>query len=275
MKVLDFIKLQGAGNDFIVADALDKRISEADLTGAASRLCDRHFGIGADGIILVLPSEIADYRMSIINSDGSVAEMCGNGIRCFVRYLADRGKVSGSVAVETLTGIRKVDIVEDGFSVNMGAPMLNAEEIPIAGFQGRVISQPLDVDGVQYDITCVSMGNPHCVIFTDSVDDIPLETIGPKIETHSAFPKKTNVEFVQILGSGEVKVRVWERGCGITLACGTGTCASVVAGVLNKQLDRKALAHLPGGDLLIDWRDDGDVYMTGPAEEVFTGRVFV
>lgn len=275
MKVLDFVKLQGAGNDFIVVDALDNRYSEADLTGAASRLCDRHFGIGADGVILVLPSDKADYRMAIINSDGSIAEMCGNGIRCFARFLVDRDKAAGTVAIETLAGIRNVEVVDAGFTVNMGAPMLDAEEIPVAGFEGRVVSRPLEVDGVTYDITCVSMGNPHCVIFTDSVDDVPLEAVGPKIETHPAFPKKTNVEFVQVIGREEIKVRVWERGCGITLACGTGTCASVVAGVLNDKIERKALAHLPGGDLIIDWRGNDNVYMTGPAEEVFTGRIFL
>ncbi|MHB0913232.1 MAG: diaminopimelate epimerase [Armatimonadota bacterium] len=275
---LDFIKAQGLGNDFVILDCLKRPLKDVDFEGLAVKVCDRHFGIGADGLILVLSSKVADYRMRIINSDGSEPEMCGNGIRCFARYLLNAKLGRTPMAVETLAGIKNVEIVMDaacttGFRVNMGAPALSAGEIPVSGYDGQVTLQPLEVDGKTYEITCVSMGNPHCVVFTDSVDDIPLSEIGPKIETHPAFPKKTNVEFVEVVGPEEIKVRVWERGAGVTMACGTGACASVVAGVLAGKLEHRALVHLPGGDLEIEW--DGDVYMTGPAEEVFRGKIIL
>ena len=284
MKELEFVKAQGIGNDFIILDCLRDNPGDANLADLAVRLCDRNFGIGGDGLILVLPSERADYRMRVINSDGSEAEMCGNGIRCFARYLFDRGLAGESVAVETLAGVKTVAVTaRDGrgvqFTVDMGVPGLEAEEIPVSGCEGKVISRPLEVDGARFSITCVSMGNPHCVIFANSsdapVERSTLERLGPKIENHQAFPNKTNVEFARAVNDRELQVSVWERGAGITLACGTGACASVVAGVLNGRMDRKATVHLPGGDLLIDWREDGSVYMTGPAEEVFTGRIGV
>jgi diaminopimelate epimerase len=275
MSNLDFVKAQGLGNDFVIADGTQESLRGVDLFDLAKRVCDRNFGIGGDGLILVLPSNVADCRMQIINSDGSEAEMCGNGIRCFARYLLERGRMCDTVTVETLAGIKTVTVAKTGgrtgFTVNMGAPRLNAEEIPVQGYDGQVISQPLDVDGEILNITCVSMGNPHCITFVDSVKDVPLSTLGPKIETHKAFPKKTNVEFIEVLGEDEINFRVWERGAGPTLACGTGACASVVAGVLNKKIKNAATVHLPGGDLFIEWRKDGNVYMTGPAEEVFTG----
>ena len=280
MKELEFVKAQGIGNDFILIDCLRDNLGDTNLAALAVRLCDRNFGIGGDGLILILPSERADCRMRVINSDGSEAEMCGNGIRCLAKYLFDRGLAGESVAVETLAGVKTVAVVaRDGqgvrFTVDMGAPRLEAEEIPVSGFEGKVISRPLDVDGRRFNITCVSMGNPHCVIFADSRERSTLENLGPKIENHPAFPNKTNVEFVRLINDHELQVNVWERGAGITLACGTGACASVVAGVLNGKVGRKATVHLPGGDLLIDWHEDGSVYMTGPAEEVFTGRIGV
>jgi diaminopimelate epimerase len=277
MQEIDFLKAQGIGNDFIIIDALDGGPTVVDLPELAVHMCDRNFGVGADGLILVLPSDIADYCMRIINSDGSEAEMCGNGIRCFARYLFDRGLGVSPLTIETMAGVKVVEAVEEcgevtAFTVNMGAPRLDARDIPINDFEGRVIAQPLEVDGVLYEITCVSMGNPHCVIFVDSTADVPLEKIGPKIEHHPAFPKKTNVEFIQVLGQDEINFRVWERGAGPTLACGTGASAAVVAGALNGRLNRKTTVHLPGGDLQIDWREDGNVYMTGPAEVVFIGK---
>ena len=280
MKELEFVKAQGIGNDFILIDCLRDNLGDTNLAALAVRLCDRNFGIGGDGLILILPSERADYRMRVINSDGSEAEMCGNGIRCLAKYLFDRGLAGESVAVETLAGVKTVAVVaRDGqgvrFTVDMGVPRLEAEEIPVSGFEGKVISRPLDVDGRRFNITCVSMGNPHCVIFADSRERSTLENLGPKIENHPAFPNKTNVEFVRLINDHELQVNVWERGAGITLACGTGACASVVAGVLNGKVGRKATVHLPGGDLLIDWHEHGSVYMTGPAEEVFTGRIGV
>lgn len=276
-KTIEFAKTQGIGNDFIIVNSLVAP-EEHDWQALAVKMCDRNFGIGADGLILVLPSDVADYRMRIINSDGSEPEMCGNGIRCFVRYLLDNGLAITPISIETLAGIKAVDIIledaiEAKFRVNMGQPQLNTADIPVRGYGiGNVISQPLDVDGEIYNITCVSMGNPHCIIFTDCVDNVPLAQVGSKIEKHSAFPKKTNVEFVQILPNGSICIRVWERGAGITLACGTGACASVVASVLNNLIEQKpTTAHLPGGDLIIDWSESGDVYMTGLAQTVFTG----
>lgn len=276
MKEISFVKSQGLGNDFIIINCLEDQLDNIDLGDLAVRMCDRNFGVGGDGLILVLHSEIADYRMRIINSDGSEPEMCGNGIRCFARYLLDKGLARTPMTIETMAGLKSVEVVfhgarGTGFKVNMGAPRLNAEDIPVTGYEGQVISKPLNVDGETYNITCVSMGNPHCVIFVDSVDQVPLEKIGPRIENNPAFPKKTNVEFAEVINNSELKVRVWERGAGITLACGTGACASVVAGVLNGKLDRTSTVHLPGGDLQIEWCEVGDVLMSGPAEEVFTG----
>ena len=277
MQELDFVKAHGIGNDFVIVDCLRDQLGDTEPAALAVQMCDRNFGIGGDGLILVLPSDIADYRMRAINSDGSEAEMCGNGIRCFAKYVFDRGMAGESISVETLAGVKAIDVFSgDGrgiaFEVNMGTPALEADDIPVSGYEGRVISRPLAVDDTTFDITCVSMGNPHCVIFVDSVEDVPLERLGPTIETHSAFPKKTNVEFAQAVRRDEVSVRAWERGAGVTLACGTGACATIVAGVLNDVMDRKATVHLPGGDLLIEWREDGEVYMTGPAQEVFTGK---
>lgn len=273
--------MHGAGNDFVFVDCLQGMgpLDGADLSKLSQRLCDRHFGIGADGLVLVLPSETADYRMRILNSDGSEAEMCGNATRCFGKYLFDRKLTGDSVSIETLSGLKQIEIQSEGgkavsATVNMGAPGLDAADIPITGFTGQVVLQPLDVDGQRLEITCVSMGIPHCVIFVHSAADVPLEEIGPKVETHPAFPRKTNVDFAQVISPEEVIMRVWERGAGITLACGTGACATVVAGALAGRTGRRATVHLPGGDLHIDWSEvDGNVYMTGPATEVFTGKI--
>ena len=276
MPEMQFTKTQGLGNDFVLVDCLQGQLDDADLPALAIVTCDRHFGIGADGLVRLLPSQVADYRMQIMNPDGSEAEMCGNATRCFAKYLFDRGMVGERTSIETLAGIKVVDITaSEGkavtMTVNMQVPRLDAADIPIRGYVGRVISQPLHVGAAKYSITCVSMGNPHCVVFVDSVDAVDLERLGPAIETHPAFPAKTNVEFAQVIRRDEIKFRVWERAAGVTLACGTGACAAVVAGVLNGVLDRKATVHLPGGDLLVEWREDGDVYKTGPAREVFTG----
>jgi diaminopimelate epimerase len=277
MREIEFTKAQGLGNDFIIVDCLANNPEISELSQFAVRICDRSFGIGGDGLILVLSSDIADYRMQIINSDGSEAEMCGNGIRCFARYLLENGMGRISMTIETLAGVKTVETVfhdsqVTGFRVNMGASVTCASDIPVLGYDGQVISQPLVVDGASLDITCVSMGNPHCIIFVDDVSEVPLAQLGSRIETSPAFPRKTNVEFVQVVNRNEIKVRVWERGAGVTLACGTGACASVVAGVLNGRIDRNAVVHLPGGDLSINWSDTGDIYMTGAAEQVFTGK---
>jgi len=279
MRELEFVKAHGLGNDFIIVDCLRGQLGDADLPALSVRLCDRHFGIGGDGLVLILPSPVADYRMKIMNSDGSEAEMCGNAIRCFANYLFSRGMVAERMAIETLAGVKTIDVIHgDGpvsFTVNLGPPALGADEIPITGFTGRVISQPIEADGKTFEITCVSMGNPHCVVFVDSVEEVPLERWGPMIETHPAFSKKANVEFAQILAPNEASLRVWERGAGVTLACGTGASATLVAGNLNGRMGREATVHLPGGDLFVEWREDGNLYMTGPAQEVFKGTIEV
>ena len=280
MREIEFVKMHGNGNDFVVIDCLREALNGIDLSEFGGRVCNRNLGVGADMLILVLPSESADYRMRMINSDGSEAEMCGNGIRCFAKYLYDRRMADDSMSVETPAGVMTVEVQSknghaQSATVNMGTPVLEAGKIPVSGFDGQVVLEPVEVDGQRLDITCVSMGNPHCVIFVDSAAAVPLEDIGPKIETLQAFPRKTNVEFVEVVSPDELIMRVWERGAGVTLACGTGACASVVAGAVAGKSGRRATVHMPGGDLLIDWREDGNVYMTGPAVEVFRGRIVV
>lgn len=275
-----FVKMHGAGNDFVVIDGAKEIIGDDYWPAIARTACDRHFGIGGDGVILVLPSRAANFRMRMFNPDGSEAEMCGNGIRCFAKYVFDRKMHQDVVmTVETLGGVKTLKLNAAGgkvqtVRVDMGEPKLPRSEIPMKGpAVSKVIAEPLKVGGKKLDITCVSMGNPHCILFVDDLADYPVEAIGPQIERHASFPKRTNVEFVQVLGPSEIKMRVWERGAGETLACGTGACASVVASVLNDKTNRKVTVHLLGGDLFIEWLGDKKVYMTGPAEEVFEGKV--
>jgi diaminopimelate epimerase len=273
--------MHGAGNDFVVIDGADAQFTEEELARVAIGICDRNMGVGSDGIILVLPSRVANFRMRMLNPDGSEAEMCGNGIRCFAKYLFDR-KLHTDVVMtcETLGGIKTLKINAVGgkvqtVRVDMGEPMLLRSEIPMKGTESaKVIGETLKVAGKKFEITCVSMGNPHCITFVDDVDHFPVEKIGPDIENHNSFPQRTNVEFVQILNQQEVKMRVWERGAGETLACGTGACATAVASMLNDKVGRKVTVHLRGGDLFIEWTGDNKVYMTGPAEEVYEGAVF-
>ena len=273
--------MHGLGNDFIVIDGLSQRVSEVDFSKEAVFLCDRNFGIGADGVILVLPSTHSDFKMSIFNADGSEPQMCGNGIRCFARFVYENSLTDKVVfSVETLAGVIVPSlVVEDGkiqaIEVDMGLPILERGRIPILGEpkDKPVIHESLSVDGKSYPITCVSMGNPHCVTFVEDLKRIALNEIGPKFEHHPSFPERTNTEFVQIISRSEAGMLVWERGSGATLACGTGACAVLVAGVLNNLLDRKALIHLPGGDLIIEWQEDDRIMMTGPAETVFKGEI--
>lgn len=274
---MKFAKWQGTGNDFVIVNGFEETI--ADYSAKAIEVCDRHYGIGADGLIMVLPSSIADFQMRIFNSDGSEPEMCGNGIRCFARYVYESGLMNKTdLTVETLAGIIRPKLLLENdrvgsVCVDMGEPRLQRGEIPVTGDPaGRVIDVPLVVGATDYRITCVSMGNPHCVIFTDAVEELDLPTLGRPIEGHPWFPRKTNVEFVQVLDRQNLRMRVWERGAGVTLACGTGTCATVVAAVLNGKTDRKVRVRLDGGELLVEWRDDNHVYMTGPAVEVFRGE---
>jgi diaminopimelate epimerase len=277
---MEFTKYHGLGNDFILID--NRSTSQTAVTPQeAIKLCDRHFGIGADGVIFALPGENgADYTMRIFNSDGSEPEMCGNGIRCLARFIADLegdSRTKDQYTIHTLAGVITPKLMSDGqVKVDMGLPRLLAGEIPttLLSPDEKVINQPLEVDGKSWNVTCVSMGNPHCITFVDDVAAIPLEIIGPKFEHHSVFPSRTNTEFIQVVNRNYLKMRVWERGAGITLACGTGACASLVAGVLNNKCDRKATIELPGGPLLIEWSDiDQRIYMTGTADIVFKGTV--
>ncbi len=278
---IEFTKYQGLGNDFILVDNRGK--TEPRLTPQqAEQVCDRHFGIGADGVIFLLPGESgADYTMRIYNSDGSEPEMCGNGIRCLARFIADlEGKSAAEIqtyTIHTLAGLITPEVQPDGqIRVNMGAPRLLAQEIPttLAAAHEKVINVPIEVAGQNWAVTCVSMGNPHCITFVKDVAAIALEQIGPLFEHHAAFPQRTNTEFIEVVRPDYLKMRVWERGAGITLACGTGACASLVAGVLTGNCANAATVELPGGPLYIEWSAlDQAVFMTGPAQKVFTGVV--
>jgi len=240
----------------------------------------RRFGIGSDGLILILPSEVADCRMQMFNADGSEAEMCGNGVRCVAKYAFDHGLTTKTeLAVETGAGVKHLALTVDQgrvtqVRVNMGTPRLERSEIPMLGPAGRVVSEPLEVDDRSVEVTAVSMGNPHAVVRIEGHPaDFPVTELGPKLETHPVFPARANIEFVQIVSRGEIRQRTWERGAGETLACGTGASAVAVACALNGWTERQVLIHLTGGDLKIDWANDGQVYMTGPAVEVFSGEI--
>ncbi len=279
-QTLSFVKYHGLGNDFILVD--NRHAPDPIITPEqAEKLCDRHFGIGADGVIFALPGQDGtDFTMRIYNSDGSEPEMCGNGIRCMARFLADlEGENAKSVyTIHTLAGLITPKLEADGqITVDMGKPRLIPAEIPttLTGGGETVIAQPIEVAGQTWSVTCVSMGNPHCMTFVEDVAAIDLEKIGPLFEKNAVFPAKTNVEFVEVVNSGYLKMRVWERGAGITLACGTGACATLVAAVLNGKSDRTATIELPGGPLKIEWAADDRIFMTGPAQLVFAGAVTV
>lgn len=272
---MNFTKWQACGNDFIFINAINLDITE--IINQAKLLCDRHFGIGADGIIFILSSNKADLKMRIFNSDGSEAEMCGNGIRAFAKWALELKLVKQSCfSVETGAGILFPEVLSNGHvKVNMGAPRLSARDIPVLNLgEGKIIRKVInDCVGGTFEITCVSMGNPHTIIFTDDVESIPLEQIGPLLERNAHFPKKTNVEFVQVLDKNLLRMRVWERGSGITMACGTGTCAAVVAAIINGIVEKEANVILDGGQLHISWngKESDSVFMTGPAIKVFEG----
>ncbi|HIK10271.1 MAG TPA: diaminopimelate epimerase [Oscillatoriaceae cyanobacterium M33_DOE_052] len=280
---LEFSKYHGLGNDFILID--NRETDELKVTPEqAVVMCDRHFGIGADGIIFLLAASTADtdYTMRMFNSDGSVAEMCGNGIRCLAQFITDLGapideSKGRQYRISTLAGVITPEILDNGqIRVDMGIPALEATSIPttLVASQLKAIDCPLEVAGQTWQVTCVNMGNPHCVTFVEDVAAIPLETIGPMFEHHPAFPMRTNTEFIQVIAPDYLKMRVWERGAGATLACGTGACASLVAGVLTDRCQRQATVELPGGKLEIEWSElNQRLYMTGPAELVFTGKI--
>ncbi|MCC5898253.1 MAG: diaminopimelate epimerase [Phormidium sp. GEM2.Bin31] len=277
MTTLEFQKYHGLGNDFIL---LDNRHSREPLLTPqqAQQICDRNFGVGADGVIFLLPGhDGSDYTMRIFNSDGSEPEMCGNGIRCLAQFAAQlEGERQVTYRIHTLAGVITPERLADGrVKVNMGEPRLLAGQIPttLKAESEKVVDMPLTVGDRVWQVTTVSMGNPHCIIFVDDVAAIPLEQLGPQFEHHPQFPQRINTEFIEVTQGNYVKMRVWERGAGATLACGTGACASVVAGVLTGRCDRSTTVELPGGNLEIDWSTQGSVYMTGPATFVFSGTL--
>lgn len=274
---MNFTKMEGLGNDFIVTH----EVEEKDIflvQKQVAALCDRRRGIGADGIIFVLKSDTCDFRMRIFNSDGSEPEMCGNGVRCFALY-ADLFGLSNSrkLTIETLAGKIVTEVLDHNkVMVNMGKPVLDAPNIPVKELSGRVVQKSLRVDNKDFKITAVSMGNPHAVIYVkDEITDELVHVWGPKIEVNEFFPKKTNVEFIKVLSAKEIQMRVWERGCGETQACGTGACASAVSGIINGLHENEVTVHLPGGDLEVSWSGDANdpVFMTGPANAVFAGSI--
>lgn len=276
---MKFTKMHGCGNDYVYVDCTNEMIENP--SEVSKYVSDRHFGIGSDGLILICSSETADFRMAMYNADGSEGAMCGNGIRCVAKYVYDKGLTDKkNISIETKSGIKELELtVEDGkvalVKVNMGAPILKAKDIPVDVDTEKCIDSDINVDGKDYKITCVSMGNPHAVTFIDEdVKTFPIEKIGPKFENHPMFPDRVNTEFVQVLNRHEVNMRVWERGSGETLACGTGTCATVVACVLNGLTDDEVTVHLLGGDLFIKYdRENDTVWMTGPAVIAFEGTI--
>lgn len=277
---MKFVKMHGCGNDYIYINTFQETITNP--SALAKQLSNRHFGIGGDGVIFVAPSSIADFKMEMYNSDGTPAEMCGNGIRCAAKFVYDQKileKPKQSLTVESAGLIKFVDLIFQNGAVtaarvNMGKPELAAKKIPVLSARAMVIRETIALADQTYQMTCVSMGNPHCVIFTDDVSKIDLAAVGPLLEHHSSFPNRTNVEFVQVIHPSLLKMRVWERGTGETLACGTGCCAALTAGVLNHLTERRATVQIPGGELYILWdKKAGNIYMTGPAETVFEGEI--
>jgi diaminopimelate epimerase len=280
MATLSFVKLHGTANDFVYVDA--RRGLPGDPAALARRLCDRHRGIGADGLILLRDADTrdADCRMEIINADGSTAEMCGNGIRGFAKYVLDRGLATHEpLRVETGAGVLSIEAERQGgrvvrVAVDMGRPEWDGRRIPVDA-DGEIVERPLEVAGRDYRVTCVSMGNPHCVVFLDDVAGLDLPALGPRFEHHPFFPKRVNTEFIRVVDRGHLEMRVWERGAAETLACGTGACAAAVAAARTGRADRAVRVTLPGGDLAIEWLENDHVRMTGDAVEVFQGQVEV
>lgn len=278
---MKFTKMHGCGNDYIYVNCFTEKIEEPSVI--AKKVSDRHFGIGSDGLILICPSETADFKMRMFNADGSEGKMCGNGIRCVAKYVYDNGMTDKEViTVETLSGIKTLQLaVSEGrvqaVTVDMGSPVLTPSQIPVKCEGDRMINQPVSVGGKEYYITCVSMGNPHAVVFTEEeVTALNLEKIGPLFENHEIFPDRVNTEFIHVIDETTIDMRVWERGSGETLACGTGACASVVACVLNHKTEDEVLVHLLGGDLEVRYdREKNTVLLTGPAEFICTGEIAI
>ena len=275
---MKFTKMQGLGNDYVYVNCFKETIENPPEM--AKKVSNRNFGIGSDGLIMINPSDVADFEMEMYNADGSRSEMCGNGIRCVRKYVYDYGLTEKEhISVETLAGIKYLDLtVEDGkvklVKVDMGSPELVPENIPIVADGNRVIDEPINVNGTEYRMTGVSMGNPHAVVYVEDVKGLDIETIGPAFENHERFPNRVNTEFVKVLDRNTVEMRVWERGSGETMACGTGACAVAVACILNGFTEDKVTVKLLGGDLQIEWDKEADkIYMTGPAEVSFDGEI--
>ncbi|MCR5692086.1 MAG: diaminopimelate epimerase [Eubacterium sp.] len=276
---MKFTKMHGTGNDYVYVNGFEEEIP--DPSQVSIQVSDRHFGIGSDGLIIIAPSEVADCRMRMYNADGSEGAMCGNGIRCVAKYAYDHGIVNKEkIQVETKSGIKTLDLtVENGkvtyVKVNMGQAILKPADIPVKAEGETFISKPLEVEGKTYQATCVSMGNPHCVIFTEGIDDLDLEKIGPSFENHPLFPDRINTEFVEVIDSKTIRMRVWERGSGETISCGTGTCAATVAAVLNGfcERDQEVQVQIRGGELYDTYMTSGEVFMRGPATTVFDGEI--
>lgn len=275
---MKFTKMHGCGNDYVYVNLFEEKVN--DPAAVSIKISDRHFGIGSDGLITIGPSDKADFRMRIYNADGSEAEMCGNGIRCVAKYVYDHKLTDKTeISVESGAGIKYLTLfVENGkveqVRVDMGEPILTPAEIPVVADGDKVIDAPIEVGGKTWNMTCVSMGNPHAVVFVDDTENFELEKYGPLFESHERFPKRTNTEFVQVISRTEANMRVWERGSAETWACGTGTCACVMACILNNKTEDKVLVHLRGGDLIIEYdRQTNHVFMTGPATEVFQGEI--
>ena len=277
---MKFTKMQGLGNDYVYVNCFKEKIE--DPSALAVRISDRHFGVGSDGLILINPSKVADCEMEMYNADGSRGEMCGNGIRCVGKYMYDYGLTDKeAISVETLAGIKYLQFfIENGkvvkVKVDMGSPILTPAEIPVVAEGERAVDEPIVVDGTEYRMTCISMGNPHAIVYVDDVKNLPIEKIAPSFEKHERFPNRVNTEFVRVIDRHTVQMRVWERGSGETLACGTGACAVAVSSILNGLVDRNqpVTVKLLGGDLNIFWDESDDqVYMTGPATTVFDGEI--
>ena len=275
---MKFTKMQGIGNDYVYVNCFQETVKDPAKT--ARIVSDRHFGVGSDGLILIKPSEKADFEMDMYNADGSRGAMCGNGIRCVAKYVYDYGLTDKTrITVDTASGVKTLELqVENGkavrVKVDMGAPILEPERIPVKSEKERVMDAPVSVGGAEYRMTCVSMGNPHCVVPVEDVDGLEIEKIGPLFENHPMFPDRVNTEFIRVLDRNTVQMRVWERGAGETWACGTGACAVAVACALNGWTEEKVLVKLRGGDLEIFWdRDKNTVFMTGPAAVVFEGEI--
>lgn len=276
---MNFTKMHGIGNDYIYFDCTKEEIKNPNELSI--KLSDRHFGVGGDGIVLIMKSDVADFRMRMFNADGSEGKMCGNASRCIGKFVFDKGLTDKhEITLETLSGIKtlKLNVVDNKVkevTVNMGEPIINSKDVPVDFEKETVINEPVNIADGKYNITCVSMGNPHCIVYMKDIDNLNLTEIGPKFENDSLFPERINTEFVEIINENTIKMRVWERGSGETLACGTGACASVVASILNGycKKDEDITVKLIGGDLKIRYSNNGFVYMTGPAEFVFEGRM--